>query len=408
MEKNKNIYQQKRIIEEDIEKELKEQNRENLIKRRRRVLSGIIGTIIILGILNISSISYYREGILSKSKYCAYLFIGSILYGVLSSNNYKILGNKKLILMMHALSYSTLGFLLIGNRIFPTIIREINGATGWIVIKGVGTVQPAELLKVVYIILLAKVFSNCEKNKTSILEMLMLSGSIFMAFSVLICLENDLGTAIHYFCIFIFMLFFTKFKTKWILRLAVGTGIVGIGGLTFIYKSASSNYRFVRIKMFLDGIIKDNYLGNVNEGYQVAQSLLAFGNGGVLGRSYGGGVQKYNYLPEIHTDFIMALFGEELGFIGVMFVILLFFLLYNLILEIGLECKDSFGRYIAIGIGGFLITQFLINFFVALGLLPVFGIPMPLFSYGGSSIVTIMVALGIVASINNRAMFDKK
>ncbi|MDP0488667.1 MAG: FtsW/RodA/SpoVE family cell cycle protein [Fusobacterium sp. JB021] len=407
MEKNKNIYQQKKIIENDIEKVLKEQNREKLIKRRRRVLSGIIGVIIILGILNISSISYYREGILNKGKYCLYLGIGSLLYCILSCNNYKILKNKKSIVFIHAVSYSVLLFLWIGSSLFPSLVREINGATGWLDL-GFITVQPAELLKVGYIILLAHVFSKSEENNSSMSQLLIPSIFIWILFTLLIILENDLGTAIHYFCIFIFMLFFTKFKDKWILRLTIGGGALGIGLLTFIYRSTSDNYRFVRVKMFLDGIIKDNYIGNVDEGYQVAQSLLAFGNGGILGRSYGAGVQKYNYLPEIHTDFIMALFGEELGFIGIMFVILLFFLLYNLILEIGLECKDSFGRYIAIGVGGFIITQFLINFFVALGLLPVFGIPMPLFSYGGSSIMTIMVALGIVASINNRAMFDKK
>lgn len=408
MEKNKNIYQQQKVIEKNIEQVLKEKNKEKIIKRRRRVLTGILGIIIILGILNIFSISYYRNGILNKGKYCMYLFLGSLCYCVLSCKDYKVLKNKYLTFFMYGSSFFILLFLAVGSKLCPSIVREINGATGWIVIEGVGTIQPAELLKVVYIVLLAKVFSKCEENKVSILETFFSSFVIFLCFAGLIIFENDLGTIIHYLCIYIFMFFFTKISKKKILKLIVPG--ISLGGviLTVIYRSESINYRAVRIRIFLQGIIKDNYLGDVNEGYQVAQSLLAFGNGGVLGRSYGSGVQKYNYLPEIHTDFIMALFGEEIGFIGVIFVIFLFFLLYSLILEIGLDSKEIFGKYLAIGIGGFIITQFLINFFVVLGLLPVFGIPMPLFSYGGSSIITVMVAMGIVASINNMSMFDKK
>ena len=408
MGKNKNIYQQQKIIEENIAKVLKEKNKKKIIKRRKRVLIGVLGIIIVLGILNIFSISYYRNGILNKTKYCLYLAIGLFCYCFLSGQDYRTLKNKYMVMFMYIISFLALIFLAIGGKFFPSIVREINGATGWIAIGSFGTVQPAELLKVVYIILLAKIFSKCEENNKSVFETFTSSVFILIVFAFLIFFENDLGTIIHYICIYIFMLFFTKITKKRILEILIPVFSVGGIILRLIYMGDSTNYKLVRIRMFLQGIIEDNYLGNLNEGYQVAQSLLAFGNGGILGRSYGSGVQKYNYLPEIHTDFIMALFGEELGFIGLLFVIFLFFLLYNLILEIGLDSKDIFGKYLAVGIGGFIITQFLINFFVVLGLLPVFGIPMPLFSYGGSSIITIMVAMGIVASINNASMFDKK
>jgi len=408
MEKNKNIYQQQKIIEENIAKVLKEKNKKKVIKRRKRVLIGILGIIMILGILNIFSISYYRNGILNKSKYCFYLGIGLFCYCLLSCKDYRILKNKYIVYFLYFISVSILSFLAVGSKLFPSIVREINGATGWIVVGTFGTIQPAELLKVVFIVLLARLFSKCEEENKSVFETFTSSAFILIVFSYLIHFENDLGTIIHYICIYVFMFFFTKISKKKILEILMPAIALGITVLTFIYRGDSTNYKLVRIRMFLQGILRDNYLGNLNEGYQVAQSLLAFGNGGILGRSYGSGVQKYNYLPEIHTDFIMALFGEELGFIGVVFVIFLFFLLYNLILEIGLDSKDIFGKYLAVGIGGFIITQFLINFFVVLGLLPVFGIPMPLFSYGGSSIITIMVAMGIVASINNVSMFDKK
>lgn len=408
MEKNENIYKQQKIVEENIAKVLKEKNKKKIIKRRKRVLIGILVIIMVLGILNIFSISYYRNGILNKSKYCLYLGLGLFCYCLLSSQDYRILKNKYIGIFMYSISFLVLIFLAVGGKFFPSIVREINGATGWIVIGSFGTIQPAELLKVVYIVSLAKIFSKCETSNKSIFETFKFSSLILIVFSILIFFENDLGTIIHYICIYIFMFFFTKITKKKILEILIP--IFSAGGiiLTLIYRGNSSNYKLVRIRMFLQGIFRNINLLDKKEGYQVAQSLLAFGNGGILGRSYGSGVQKYNYLPEIHTDFIMALFGEELGFIGLLFVIFLFFLLYNLILEIGLDSKDTFGKYLAVGIGGFIITQFLINFFVVLGLLPVFGIPMPLFSYGGSSIITIMVAMGIVASINNVSMFDKK
>ena len=153
--------------------------------------------------------------------------------------------------------------------------------------------------------------------------------------------------------------------------------------------------------MYVDGIINDGYTGNIDIGYQVAQSLLAFGNGGLFGVGYGNGAQKFSYLPEIHTDFIMALFGEEFGLFGVMLIVAMYLILYNISMNIAMTSKDYFGKYLVVGVAGMIITQVLINLFVAVGLLPVFGIPMPLFSYGGSSIITILTGIGIVLSVNN-------
>lgn len=405
--KNENIYKQKKEIEENIEKILNEKSAVGIIKRRKKVLVIILLVIMGLGILNISSISYYRDGILNKWRYCLYLFLGIISFFILSKIDYKVLKTRKISSVMYLFSLIILSFLAIGGKYFPNIVREVNGARGWITIKGIGTIQPAELLKIIYIIFLSKTLSIFEEKKNNSGEIIN-SFLIFAGFAFFIFLQNDLGTIIHYFLIYLFMIFFTKLEKQKIIKFIVGASSVSFLALYYIYNSSKTGYKIVRIKMFLDGIFKNSYIGNIGEGYQVAQSLLGFGNGGILGRSYGSGVQKYNYLPEIHTDFIMALFGEEFGFIGVMFVILLFFLLYNLILEIGLNAKDKFGKFLAIGIGGLIITQFLINFFVVLGLLPVFGIPMPIFSYGGSSIITIMVSMGIVGSINNIHLFDKK
>ena len=154
----------------------------------------------------------------------------------------------------------------------------------------------------------------------------------------------------------------------------------------------------MRIKSYIDGLFFGNYSDEY--GYQVKQSVYAFGSGGFFGKGYANGVQKYSYLPEIHTDFIMATFGEEFGILGMFFVIGLFFTLYHLIITTGRESKNYFGKYLAIGMGAQIITQVIINIFVAVGLLPVFGLPMPFFSYGGSAMVTMGIALGIIHNIN--------
>ena len=154
-----------------------------------------------------------------------------------------------------------------------------------------------------------------------------------------------------------------------------------------------------RITSFITGLLTNEYDNAI--GYQVGQSLIAFGSGGIIGKNFGNGVQKYKYLPEVSTDFILASYGEELGFLGMFILIVLFLVIFNIIKSIAMDTKDYFGKYLAMGIGGYIITQVLINIYVALGMLPVFGIPMPIFSYGGSSLVTVFASLGIILNINN-------
>ncbi|MGL4568435.1 MAG: FtsW/RodA/SpoVE family cell cycle protein, partial [Fusobacteriaceae bacterium] len=159
-----------------------------------------------------------------------------------------------------------------------------------------------------------------------------------------------------------------------------------------------SGYKTGRIKSYVEGLLSNTY--DQDKGYQVGQSLLGLGNGGIFGTGYGNGVQKYSYLPEIHTDFILASFGEEFGLIGILIVIVLFFGLFNRIKGTAVECEDYFGKYLSVGIAGYIFIQFLINISVAIGLLPVFGIPMPIMSFGGSSLLTVFMALGIVGNVN--------
>ena len=222
-------------------------------------------------------------------------------------------------------------------------------------------------------------------------------------FLALIYGQRDLGTDIHYLGIYLFMLFMSNFSMKTIIGGST-LGVLGAGSFFYYIHSlgdvSDRGYKIRRVASFLNGILNNEYDNSI--GYQVGQSLIAFGSGGFLGKGYANGVQKYSYLPEIKTDFILASFGEEFGFLGMTALLIFFLLIFNIIKRTAMSTKDYFGKYLAIGIGGYIIIQVLINISVALGMLPVFGIPMPLFSYGGTSIITVMGALGIILNINKR------
>lgn len=400
---NKSIYHQHNEIDENIQKNMEEIR----CKRKKRSMAIILSILITLSILNILSVGFYKEDLISVKKHGIIMGIAMFISLIPYKLNYQVYRSKFMKLLLGIGSLLILIFMILGPS---SIVKTFNGARGWISLGGF-TLQPSEILKIPFIILLANVLAKGEEKKLSSKLIIFNSALVFFIFAFFICKQNDLGTVIHYGTIYIFMIFLTNIDKK----LVTGTAIVGtismVAGSFFIFRyvdKIESGYKLARIKIFLEGLFKaDKYIENADIGYQVGQSLLAFGNGGILGRSYGSGVQKYNYLPEIHTDFIMALFGEEMGFIGVVSVIILFFLLYNIIVDIGITCKNYFGRYLALGIAGYIISQFLINIFVALGLLPVFGIPMPIFSYGGSSMITIFVGISIAFNINN-SMFDKK
>lgn len=400
---NKSIYHQ----HNEIDKNIRESLEQNATKRRNRAIKGVLIVLICLGILNMLSIGLYTENLFSVKKYIGIIMGSFILVkGITSILSYKLYRNKIMILSMLFGSLFLLLFVVYGPS---SLVKSVNGARGWLDLK-ITRIQPSEMIKIPFIILMANVLAKGEEKKLPLNTIIVNSMLLFGLFGIFICLQNDLGTVIHYGAIYMFMLFFTNISKNIIATTLSFAVAGGFSGAYLIYKygdKISGGYKLERIKMYIEGLLTDKYIGNVDIGYQVGQSLLAFGNGGVFGRSYGSGVQKYDYLPEIHTDFIMALFGEEMGFIGILIVIILFFTLYKLIIETGLKCKDSFGKYLSVGIAGYIISQFLINIFVALGLLPVFGIPMPIFSYGGSSIITIFAAAGIVININ-KSMFDKK
>lgn len=386
-------------------------DRDEAIKTRKRIRNGGIVTVliflVIISLLNMTSVKLegvYLKGIAVIRNHYIYMFLGAILFVVTSKINYKIYERKKVINLLLLISIISLLGVVIGSKIpaLRKFVPYINGAIGWIRI-GPFSIQPSEMMKLPFIIVMAKLLAKGEQDKYKTAGIIANVIGIVFVYTLLVFAQKDLGTTIHYLAIMTVMLFVSRIDMRFVIGIsALFSGFVGMlfYYVMFIGNHLDYGYRFRRVVSYVNGILKNEY--DLDMGYQVAQSLMAFGRGGVLGVGYANGVQKYNYLPEANTDFVLATFGEEFGFIGMILVLLLFLLLYNNIKRTAMETPDYFGKYLALGIGGYLITQVLINIYVALGMLPVFGIPMPFFSSGGTSIITIFSALGIIVNINRQ------
>ena len=399
---NKSIYHERNLLQK--EKMVEEQKTKK--KKRRYGLMMMVLILCFFSMINIVSASFFindnymkKHGIFLGLFLFIYIFLGSLNY---KKFNYSILENKRL---RKWLMWGSSGVLVlvgvIGKyNLFPRIVPRINGAYGWVRIAGIN-LQPAEILKIPFVIVMAITLANCEREESDQNEILVQSIATLCIFIPGLVIQNDIGTALHYGAIWAFMVFMSNIGRNFILKI-MGIGIpVGIFITGIVYKfgpSENTGHIIKRIKSYVDILFFNRFDQEV--GYQVKQSILAFGSGGLLGKGYANGVQKYSYLPEIHTDFVMATFAEEFGFVGIIGIVLLFYFIFISIMHTSMETKDEFGKYLAMGIGGLIMIQMFINIFVAVGLLPVFGIPMPLFSYGGSSMVTLGIALGIIQNIN--------
>lgn len=282
-------------------------------------------------------------------------------------------------------------FFLLILVLIPGIGNVRNGSRSWI---GVGafSIQPSEFMKLAMIVFLAKFLSVHQKLITSFRKGLVPSlGLVFTAFA-LIMLQPDLGTGTVMVGTSIVMIFVAGARISHF----VGLGLLGLLG--FVGLIAAAPYRMDRITAFLDP-----WQDPLGTGFQIIQSLYAIGPGGLFGLGLGQSRQKFFYLPEPQTDFIFAILAEELGFIGGSFVILLFALLLWRGIRIALNAPDLYGSFLAVGIISMIAIQVMINIGVVIGLIPVTGITLPFFSYGGSSLTLMLMAVGILLNISRYA-----
>jgi len=282
--------------------------------------------------------------------------------------------------------------------------QEVRGTTGWISLGPLPAVQPAEFTKVMLIVAFADFLSRRRGELHTLLQIIPCFLYMGVPF-ILIMLQPDMGTALVYIAITIIMMFAAGANPKVLGALIVG-GILLIAlvlMLHFKYGMAIplEDYQLRRLTIFLDPY--NDGQGGRGAGWNTIQSLVAIGSGGLTGKGLHNGTQvQLNFLPEHHTDFIYAVIGEELGFIGATIVIILFAILIMRSLYIASESRDLFGSLLVIGVTAMWSFHIFENIGMSIGLMPITGIPLPFISYGGSSMLTNLLAVALILNINIR------
>jgi cell division protein FtsW len=278
--------------------------------------------------------------------------------------------------------FLALGFMLL---LFPFGV-DINGNKNWVSV-GPLDFQPSEVAKVLLIIWAAAIIEKNVHNPRQIFFQLSFGFGLVLA---IVLLGGDLGSAVVIGLILATLVYLAGADNKLIAILG-GLGFVGVAGLIAIQP-----YRIARFTAFIhpfaDGIYK-------NAGWQPAHSLMALGSGGLFGSGIGSSKQKWGNLAEAHTDFIFGVIGEEFGLLGTVATLIAISILVICIIKIALSAKDTFSRYLGLGIAFWIGFQSLINLASATSLIPVVGVTLPFISYGGSSLLALVGALGFVAGI---------
>ena len=279
---------------------------------------------------------------------------------------------------------------VIGLLLVLGIGPQINGARRWLTF-GLFSIQPTEMAKLAVVLYLAAFLSNPNRRVTDWKRGFLPPVAIVGMICGLIVVEPDLGSTVVISLVFAGMMYLAGARVRHLGYL----GLPMVGGLlALIWMSPE---RWERMTTFLNP-----FEDREGAGYQLVQSLLALENGGLLGVGLGQGKQKLLYLPEGHTDFVLALVGEELGLIGTMGLLALFAILVFKGFRVAALAPDLFGRYLALGITMLLGIQALMNAGVVSGMLPTKGLTLPLVSYGGSSLLATMLAIGILLSIGRQ------
>ena len=341
------------------------------------VLLGTVILIVIYGIAMISSATRGTQDLANLwQRQAMFAGIGLVLMLLVAAFDYRFYET------LHRPLYILVVILLL---VVFAIGEITHGAQRWI---GASGVQPSELAKVIVIIGLAKLLADRDGEMDHLRNLLLSLGYVLLPMA-LIYLQPDLGTALTIGFIWLAM------------AIVSGIRLVHLGGLTLAGALASpivwltlQDYMRQRILLFIDP------QGNPDEYYNIQQALISIGSGGWLGKGFGNGTQsQLHFLRVRHTDFIFSVIGEELGLLGAIALFALFVILLWRILRVAGMAQDPFGRLICVGVAGILFLQTTVNIGVNLGLLPVTGLPLPFVSYGGSSLLTFFIALGLVESV---------
>lgn len=342
----------------------------------------IVGLVMVYSSSHVWAMYKYNDGFYFVKRQLLFAFLGVIGMFIIYFIPYYIW--KKYVHIVLFVCFCMLLLVLI-----PGIGIVRGGAQSWI---GIGTfsIQPSEFMKLGLILFLANYVTAYKKEMNTFLKGFFIPISIIFLVFMLIMVQPDFGTGVVLVATCVLIVFIAGARVIYFVYLA----LFGIVGFTLLILSAP--YRMSRITSFLNP-----WEDPLGDGFQIIQSLYAIGPGKLMGVGFGNSLQKYFYLPEPQTDFIFAIIGEELGFIGATFIIILFFFLCWRGISVALHTKDMFGRYVAFGIITMIVIQVLINISVVIGLIPVTGITLPLLSYGGSSLTLSLCSIGLLLNISS-------
>jgi rod shape determining protein RodA len=323
---------------------------------------------------------YVRQGYFFLMGFCLFVFVISFDYQELHSLNYPFY---VLIVTLLLIAF------FIGDK--------AGGAQRWINL-GFFKLQPSEPAKLMLVIALASFYSRKEVVEGYSIKQLVVPVILTAIPFILILLQPDLGTALMLGIIFVSMTVFVKLRVS--TYAIMGSLALGLGA--FAWEQLLKPYQKQRIQTFLNP--EKDPMGH---GYQIVQSKIAVGSGGTFGKGYMEGTQGHlHFLPERHTDFAFSVWGEEWGFVGSLIFLGIYFLLLLWGIHVAMYAKDRFGVLLAFGIVTLIFWQAVINLLMILGFLPVVGIPLPLVSYGGSSLLTTLLALGILMNVRMRRFLN--
>jgi cell division protein FtsW len=352
----------------------------------------VAGLLVVFGALMIYSSTSVITPVLAKKKITEFYYFKRHLFTILVGFAFLFFAYYKLkpsYLKKIALPLLIVSFVLLILVFIPGIGVTAGGARRWIQLWP-STFQPSELVKLSMVIFLARYMSRPE-YKTDSMKSFIVPILIMGMFQAAILKQPDFGAAMSLAVLTLAMLFLSGTRIRYIASLS-------LLAIPFIIILAMEPYRLKRITCFLDPWKEPQGCG-----FQLVQSFIALGSGGVTGVGLGSSRQKLAYLPESHTDFIFSIIGEEFGFIGVILVIALFLVLFIKGVFIASRARDRFVYYLATGLSLMIALQALVNFAVATGMVPTKGLPLPFISYGGSSLLINMAAIGMLLNISKDA-----
>lgn len=291
---------------------------------------------------------------------------------------------------VRGLAYPAFSISLILLGLTALVGVEVNGNTNWLALGPV-QIQPSEIAKLSLVIWASHIYANKERRLGNIHQMLVPVVPGMILATGLVVVGRDLGTALIFFALLVAMLWVVGAPGKMFVMSFLGVAVVVLA------LAATSATRMERITNFTDP-----FRDFEKSGWQPAHGLYALSSGGIFGEGIGASQQKWGSLPEAHTDFIFAVLGEELGLVGTLLVVGLFLVIAYAGLRVARETTQPFVRYCTFGIMVWLIGQMMINVGMVLAMLPVIGIPLPLVSYGGSSLLPTLAALGLVIGFARR------